>query len=230
MPPQAGQRSGLFITGVRHVHAGSVAPGLPGALQRMIGPRQQAVQGVFVLQGGEAEADGDQQLFTTAEIALLFDVLTNFLRDFQTGLSVGVLEQDDKGFGAPATDDVRMPQALSQAAGEPGQQLIGGDMTVSGVQPLEVVQFHQQRRQGSGLALGFVQGLHGQQVEATAVRQFGQAVEGGLGVDALLVVVDQPTKNGQDRQRHEQADQQVHAQRLENVIAYRGMGGVVARQ
>ncbi|MOA16692.1 hypothetical protein D3C78_1369200 [compost metagenome] len=127
------------------------------------------MQGVFVLQGGEAEADGDQQLFSTAEIALLFDVLTNFLCDLQTGLSVGVLEQDDKGFRAPATDDVRMPQALCQVAGEPGQQLIGGDMTMGGVQPLEIVQFHQQRSQRFGLALGFMQGLHGQQVESTAI-------------------------------------------------------------
>ena len=54
--PQAGQRSGLMsesgIGRVRHFHAIAVTASLSGLLHRMIGPRQQDMQGVISMYGG----------------------------------------------------------------------------------------------------------------------------------------------------------------------------------
>jgi len=61
--PQAGQRSGLVsesgISRMRHFHAGAVTAGLSGLLHRMIGPRQQGMQGVMSMYGGGTDVFPD---------------------------------------------------------------------------------------------------------------------------------------------------------------------------
>ena len=114
---------------------------------------------------------------------LLFDVLADLLGNFLTGVAVGVLQQHDEFLTAPAADDVGVAQATLQIAGKPNQHLIAGHVPVGVVQHLEVIEIEQQRRQRFGFALRFVQGLSGEQVEAAAVGQFGEAVEGGLRLD-----------------------------------------------
>ena len=206
--------AGLFIAGVRQFHAGSVTAGLFGPVHRMIGPGEQGVQGFIDLQGGEADADGQLQFLAVVGITLLFDMLTNFLGDHQTGLTVGVLEQHDELFATPAADDVGVSQATLQIPRETDQHLIAGQVAVGVVQNLEMIQIQQHRGQRLGLAPGFEHGLRRQQVEATTIRQFGQAVERRLCLDLALIALDHTVEQQQHDQGDEQTNQQIEVQRL----------------
>ncbi|MNO10304.1 hypothetical protein D3C81_2340860 [compost metagenome] len=58
----------------------------------MIGPRQQAVQGVIALQGGGADAHRQIEAVAVVGIFVLFDVLADLFGNFLTGIAVGVLQ------------------------------------------------------------------------------------------------------------------------------------------
>lgn len=163
----------------------------------MIGPGQQAVQGVIALHGGGADAHRQMQAVAVVGIFVLLDVLTDFFGDFLRGLAVGVFQQNDEFFTAPAADDIGMAQATLQIAGEPDQYLIAGHVPVSIVQRLEVVEVKQQSGQRPGFALSLVQCLRGKNVEAASIRQFGEAVEGGMCLNLRLEAFDHPIEQRQ---------------------------------
>ncbi|MNG95117.1 hypothetical protein D3C79_541430 [compost metagenome] len=89
---------------------------------------------------------------------------------------------------------------------------------MSVVERLEVVEVDQQGDQRFGFALGFLQGLRGQQVETAAVGQAGEAVEGGQGLDVVLMALDHGIEQRQHHQGDHRADRQVQVQRLANGV------------
>ena len=104
--------------------------------------------------------------------------------------------------------------------GEAAQHLVAGQVAVGIVELLEVVQVDQQGAQRALPADGFLQGLGGQQVEATAIGQAGEHVGGGQGGDAQLV-----TARGQvDQEQHQQADQGADQQVEIEAVADAGQG------
>lgn len=98
-----------------------------------------------------------------------------------------VIDQERTEFiAAEARHDVRRPDRCTQNCGHVGDQLVPDVMARFVVDPFQAVHVEKGQQASTSATARDPQGLLGQQVETTPVRQAGQIVGAGKAVDLLV--------------------------------------------
>src|SRR5690606_13925923 len=189
-------------------------------MQGLVGATDQRRQVVVRLQRGDADAQGHQQQFALHRQVVLGGLSAQLLGDLPGMVQVGLAQQQQELLSSPAADDVGAAQTAAQALGEGLQRLVAGVVAVAVIEPLELVEVDQQRAQRALLALGVLQRLPGQQVEAAAVGQSGELVGHGQRADPRLVAAHQQSHGAQYQGRHQQPDDQAQVERFAQRLEY----------
>ncbi|MCY1530767.1 hypothetical protein D9M68_659690 [compost metagenome] len=158
-----------------------------GLVQGQAGMLHQGLRVRAVLRGtGQADRAGyadqlvvDEQRFVQGVQHLLGDPLAF--------LDAAVVEQDGEFVTGEARQGAAWAEAVAQAPGQAAQQLVAGLVTKAVVDPLEVVDIHQQ--QADGLVPRAGKAIFQGADKGVAVTQAGEVVGVGEAFDALLGVL-----------------------------------------
>ena len=132
---------------------------------------------------GQAHGAGDADQLVVDEHRLV-QGHQQLAGDLLAGFQVGVVQQHGELIAGEARQAAAGAQAVTQAPGQADQQFVAGLVAEAVVDPLEVVDVHQQQAD-RGIAIpgeAFIQVAD----ECGAVAQVGQVVGVGQALDALL--------------------------------------------
>lgn len=115
-----------------------------GPVEGLVGPGGQAFDGVTLLVGGDADADGQAAL--DVEI-LLFDELAKLFGDLD-GTVNGTENEEGELLAAPAAEVVLSPDVGAHEIADRSQDLVSRQMAVTVVDGLEIVKIEKDQRQG----------------------------------------------------------------------------------
>ncbi|MNF65861.1 hypothetical protein D3C84_476390 [compost metagenome] len=132
---------------------------------------------------GEAEGAGDADQLVVDKQRLV-QGLQDLCGDAPAALQVGAVEQHGEFVAGEARQDAIGAQAVAQAPGQADQQFVAGLVAEAVVDPLEVVDVHQQQAERR-IAVA-VEALFEGADEVGAVAEAGEVVGVGQFFDALL--------------------------------------------